>query len=100
MTEHEVDARIGRLISRYAEVRRKIACLKDKLQESREPAYQLSIALNPGPQLRSERILKALATLDMGEVVALTSDLKASEEEKAGIENSLREIGLEDLIKP
>ncbi|MCY4388425.1 MAG: hypothetical protein OXC18_15155 [Desulfurellaceae bacterium] len=99
MTDTEVDAGIGRLATRYSAVNRKIACLKGTLQEAAKPAYEAAILLRCGSGVTALRLQDHWAKLNPHDIIATIQDLVASEEEKAQIEDRLREAGLDNLIR-
>ena len=92
MTDQEIDAGIGRLTTRYSTVNRKIACLKGKLQEA-------AILLRCGPGFTATRLQDELAEFNPDEIAATAKALIASEDEKAQLEDRLREAGLDNLIR-
>ena len=99
MTDQEIDAGIGRLTTRYSTVNRKIACLKGKLQEAAKPAYEAAILLRCGPGFTATRLQDELAKFNPDEIAATAKALIASEDEKAQLEDRLREAGLDNLIR-
>ena len=98
MTDDELDAGIGRMVSRYSAVNRKIACLKSRLQEASKPAYDAAIRLRCGPDFSAAALRIDLGRVDWGDLIATADTLAEQEDERARIEACLREAGLDNLI--
>ena len=97
MTEEETDAGVGRLARKYAEVKRKLACVKDRLAENREGIGSLHAALKVEPIDGFDWPQKACAAIDWPTIQRDASLLSELGAEKARLEGALQEAGLGNL---
>jgi len=99
MTDEQEDAGIGRLASRYSAINRRVDCLKNKLKEASQPAYEAAIRLRCGPGFSATQLRDELTRVDWQGVLTTTDALVVSEEEKKQVEACLRRAGLDNLIR-
>lgn len=99
MTNEGTDAGVGGLARKYADVKRKLACVKDRLAEHQERVSSLHAALKVEPIDGFDWPKKACSEIHWPAIqrdVSLLSELGA---EKARLEDALQEVGLGNLIK-
>ena len=100
MTEDETDAGMGRLARRYAETKRKIACVRgriDDVREAAETACRELRFLGTGESAAAKKAeFDAVPWLALSEWLGTLTKL---EEEKTRLESCLRDAGLGDLIR-
>ena len=99
MTEDETDAGAGRLARRYADTRRKIACVRGRVNEVNEAAEKASRQLrytHAGDYAGIKAQFDAVPWSDISDWLEKLAKLG---EEKEQLETCLRDAGLGDLIR-
>ena len=98
MTEDETDAGMGRLARRYAETKRRIACVRGRIDEVHEAAEKASRDLRyvQSTVTDTKAQFDAVPWSDIGEWLGKLVKL---EEEKGRLEGCLKDAGLGDLIR-
>ena len=99
MTEDETDAGTGRLARRYADTRRKIACVRGRVNEVCDAAGKASRDLqciHTGDYAETKAQFDAVPWSDISDWLEKLAKLG---EEKEQLETCLRDAGLGDLIR-
>ncbi len=109
MTEAEKDAETGALIKRYEAVNRTIACLRERSRTMAADFRMLSRALARPEEIEPAKTDKAFdlmgvtgqprVVVDEEKLRATLTELRESLDDKAQMDRSLRQLGLEGLIK-
>ena len=109
MTEAEQNAVAGELPQRYAQVIRKIGCLRERIRVTTNDLHRLTRALRypeevePAPRETDYDLMGKggdhRATINMPMLRSDLKELRAAHDEKAQIEANLVQVGLGDLIK-
>ena len=100
MTENEIDAGIGRLARKYAEINREIACVRHRLSEHGIKFRALADAINMASQGHAGAPQAACAAIDWDVVCGDASRLPELATRREELEGCLREAGLSEVIQP
>ena len=95
MTEDETDAGVGRLARKLTEVKRKLACAKDRLKEFEPAATGLSACFNVRQAPDYEKLQALCRETDWRSLVETANALVTLTEEKTRLEECLREAGVD-----
>ena len=100
MTEGEIDADIGRLARKYAEINKRIVCTRDRLNDHESKLETLRGAINLASQEKVQAPKDACAAIDWEAVCRDATRLPDLAAEREKIENCLRETRVTELILP
>ena len=99
MTKDETNTEIGRILENYAEVRRKIVCLRHRISSHHDPVLALLQAVQEAQDRgfgSLEHASSQVAWSELREDAARLSELRL---EKERLESYLREAGLGEMVK-
>ena len=99
MTDEETDAGVGRLVKRYADTKKRIACIRSRIQEMDKGAERAGTSLRNMHLGDYEQTKAEFDAVDWSGISDALGKLVELKNEKERIEECLRGAGLEDLIR-
>ncbi len=109
MTDDEKRVETGRLVERYAEIKRTIACLRSRLRETQRSFVSMGQALrnpeeiDPSPTANAYDLMgmrgQPRVVIDEAQLRADISDLREALDERERIERDLRHMNLGDVLE-
>lgn len=109
MTEDEKATEAGRLVERYAELKRTIACLRSRLRRAQQALQQMTQALGapeeiePSPMENRFDLMGLRGTprieIDVPQLRADILALREAMDERAHVSQSLGQMGLGDALR-
>ena len=99
MTDDEVNAGVGRMAHDYAETRRKIACLRNRIASHHGAVLTLLTTVGEAQTVGYGALQHACSGVDWDALTADADALAAMGKERERLEHCLREAGLGELVK-
>ena len=98
MTDEETDAGVGRLVRRYADIKKKVACLTDQIQKHSGAVTQAGSNMKLNNHLYGS-LLSAWDVVDWEALGKNMESLREQVADKERLEGLLNDAGLGGLIK-
>ncbi len=99
MTDEETDAGVGRLVKRYADTKKRIACIRSRTQEMGKDAERARMSLRNMHLGDYEQTKAGFDAVDWSGISDALGKLVELKIEMDRIEECLRGAGLGDLIR-